>query len=942
MKKLAKVIIMLMVALTFVSARNVAAATDTYTDIDVKVRYGQTEARQMLTRINEFRTGSETWYWDSTNTKKIECNNLNTLDYDYGLELVAMLRAAENAVSYGHTRPNNGQCTSAFEVVGVDSYIRGENIAAGYKTEEDVFIAWREDDEPYSGQGHRRNMLNANYTRIGIGHVNYNGVDFWVQILGIDTGVEKTSANDKDTVVSVNVSDSRITSVSTSYVDGPTEVSVGNTVSVPSCNATISVSGTVSWGDITTETPVEFTYGDDEYISVKDGKMTGLKAGLGQIKGKYAGKEFAFNVLVIDENDSALEPEAEGFEYEKLSDGTMMVTDTTLSGDIVFPEKIMGRPVTKIKPQIFYGYRGITSVYIPATVKAPGNFDYLFSYCYDLKEINVSPDNPELCSVDGILYSKDMTTLYNYPAAKTGDIFITDERTKYFCCTSFASQRYLKKLYVSNNKNTWAGYTFYNTPNLTVYYLAGGSCENSVNSHISLGRCHEKDELYPTFKLYTEDTKPTLTPVPTVAPTKTPTKAPTAAPTETPVPTVTEVPTEVPTEPPVPTVTEVPTEAPTETPVPTVTEVPTEAPTEIPAPTDTPAPTMAPTGTEAEGFSYEILPDGTIMITDCTLTGAVVIPDEIDGKKVTRLANELFLLKENITTIMLPAYLKAPQSGFDLTFVGCSDLQEILVSEKNKELRSVNGILYKNDLSVLYAVPMQLNVSTLIIPSETTYICDGAMALPLYVSKVYIDNKNAQWEADSFCGSYGMDVYYRRYGKSETCAKTFNRQRMSYSYDESYPYYSSFSRLPSKRAMSIITAGYTIVKNGGIYRTIEDGKAQVEFVEPVNSNVSSFEIPAKIKENGTTYTVVKVAENAFAKNKKLKSVVIGKNVKTIGKKAFYGCKKLKTITVNSSKLKTVGKNAFRKINANAVITVPEAKLAAYGKILKTTAKLSAK
>jgi hypothetical protein len=45
-------------------------------------------------------------------------------------------------------------------------------------------------------------------------------------------------------------------------------------------------------------------------------------------------------------------------------------------------------------------------------------------------------------------------------------------------------------------------------------------------------------------------------------------------------------------------------------------------------------------------------------------------------------------------------------------------------------------------------------------------------------------------------------------------------------------------------------------------------------------------------------------------------VTIGKNVKKIGKKAFYGCKKLSSIQVKTKllKRKNVSKSAFKKIS----------------------------
>ena len=67
---------------------------------------------------------------------------------------------------------------------------------------------------------------------------------------------------------------------------------------------------------------------------------------------------------------------------------------------------------------------------------------------------------------------------------------------------------------------------------------------------------------------------------------------------------------------------------------------------------------------------------------------------------------------------------------------------------------------------------------------------------------------------------------------------------------------------------------------------------------------------------------------------KVKKVTIGSNVTSIGAQAFYGCKKLKQITISSKKLTKVGKKAFKGITKNAKIKVPKKKLKAYKKLLK--------
>ena len=113
-----------------------------------------------------------------------------------------------------------------------------------------------------------------------------------------------------------------------------------------------------------------------------------------------------------------------------------------------------------------------------------------------------------------------------------------------------------------------------------------------------------------------------------------------------------------------------------------------------------------------------------------------------------------------------------------------------------------------------------------------------------------------------------------------------------------------------------------------------DAAAQTVKVSSVNKNAKSVVVPASVTVAGKQYPVTEIPAKAFAGNKKLKSVTVGKNIKTIGAKAFYKCSSLKKITIKSTALKKVGKNAFKGINAKAKIKVPKKKLKAYKKLLK--------
>lgn len=101
-----------------------------------------------------------------------------------------------------------------------------------------------------------------------------------------------------------------------------------------------------------------------------------------------------------------------------------------------------------------------------------------------------------------------------------------------------------------------------------------------------------------------------------------------------------------------------------------------------------------------------------------------------------------------------------------------------------------------------------------------------------------------------------------------------------------------------------------------------------------NSKKAKFVIPAAIKSGNYTFKVTSIANKAFKGDKKLKKVVIGKNVQVIGKRAFEKAKNLRSITIKSVSLKKVGRSAFKGIHAKAKIKVPAKKLKAYKRLLK--------
>ena len=90
-----------------------------------------------------------------------------------------------------------------------------------------------------------------------------------------------------------------------------------------------------------------------------------------------------------------------------------------------------------------------------------------------------------------------------------------------------------------------------------------------------------------------------------------------------------------------------------------------------------------------------------------------------------------------------------------------------------------------------------------------------------------------------------------------------------------------------------------------------------------------------VKIGGKKFKVTSIRSGAFKNNKRIKKVIIGRNVSVIGIRAFYGCRNLKSVIIRSSRLslKNVGKSAFTRTYAKCVIRVPASKVKQYKKIL---------
>lgn len=96
--------------------------------------------------------------------------------------MAAALRHAEDMAKMGHTEHQGSDESTMIERTREAGYrfrFLGENVAAGQKTPELAMTGW------LNSEGHRKNILNSDYTQIGVALVrSRKGVNYWCVVFG--------------------------------------------------------------------------------------------------------------------------------------------------------------------------------------------------------------------------------------------------------------------------------------------------------------------------------------------------------------------------------------------------------------------------------------------------------------------------------------------------------------------------------------------------------------------------------------------------------------------------------------------------------------------------------------------------------------------------------------------------------------------------------------
>lgn len=185
-------ILVVALAVSASAATHTVVRGDTMWKIAVKYEVGLSEIKSANPQISNYNliypgqviniptTDSKVTSYEQevirlVNVKRAE-NGLKPLTYDWELSRVARYKSQDMKDNryFSHTSPTYGSPFQMMKSFGISYRTAGENIARGYATPEAVVNGWM------NSSGHRANILNASFTRIGVGYVADG--NYWTQM----------------------------------------------------------------------------------------------------------------------------------------------------------------------------------------------------------------------------------------------------------------------------------------------------------------------------------------------------------------------------------------------------------------------------------------------------------------------------------------------------------------------------------------------------------------------------------------------------------------------------------------------------------------------------------------------------------------------------------------------------------------------------------------
>lgn len=268
----------------------------------------------------------------------------------------------------------------------------------------------------------------------------------------------------------------------------------------------------------------------------------------------------------------------------------------------------------------------------------------------------------------------------------------------------------------------------------------------------------------------------------------------------------------------------------------------------------------------------------------------------------------------NLKTVTIPASMK------DITYesmLATTALEEIKVSKENPYYKSVDGVLFSTNGSLI-KYPEARPDESYVIPEGTTNLDDNTFASASNLKKIELPASVVSI-GDYFCAGSAVDTLVMRSATPPALHFVYSSFYAApivivpdgctdiYSQAESW---CNFANIVSSRDANNLT----FVVNSLKYQKINADEDNMDVrlcgfdVEP--NAAKNLTISKTVTYEGKTYTIKEIGGSAFYNCGKLNGVTIPNTITKIGKYAFDGCSMTRVTFLSGSTLEEIGAYAF--------------------------------
>ena len=320
-------------------------------------------------------------------------------------------------------------------------------------------------------------------------------------------------------------------------------------------------------------------------------------------------------------------------------------------------------------------------------------------------------------------------------------------------------------------------------------------------------------------------------------------------------------------------------------------------------------------------LTYKVQDDGTIEITDCdgNASGALTIPDTINGKKVTSIGYRAFYECRSLTSITIP---NSVTSIGNMAFCWCKSLTNITIPEGVTSIgwnafsscSSLTSITIPNSVTSIgdKAFVDCIKLASITIPNSVTSIGDYAF-LGCSITSITIPDSVTSIGDEAFykCSSLeSINVSDNNKYYCDVDGVLFNKDK------------TEIIKYPGKKEGTSykIPNSVTIIEDFAFYCC--RGLTSIIIPEGVTSmGIYAFDSCESLTNMTIPEGVKSIGNGAFNNCSSLTNITISKGVISIGDFAFYCCRGLTSITIPDS-VTSIGDLAFGYCSSLTSITIP--------------------